>query len=223
MLDGATVITVISTGRNAPTKQKCIWSVATQTEPHEHIYIESPAERTVTQNVYEACSELPPNRIVAWLDGDDWLAHPRALETIARMHADGADCTYGSFQFSDGRIPKLRAYAGDYRKEPWLATHLKTFRAGLLASAPAEELQLDRQWIEMACDMTIMFAVLKRARNAVFCPEILCVYNYASSWEHRFTAANRAREAEIVRALRAPATSSSPPPSPGRTRDPSHK
>ena len=201
------MITVISTGRNAPTKARCLRSVEVQTEQHEHIYIESPADRTVTQNVYEVVRELPPDRIVAWLDGDDWLAHDEVLARVRTMHSTecspkpATDCTYGSFRFSDGRSGNCRAYEDpkNCRQEPWLGTHLKTFRARLLQSVPETELQIDGKWIDMACDMAIMLPVLERAERATFCPEVLAIYNFASSWEHRFTVAEREREKRIVR------------------------
>lgn len=205
--DTTKLITVVSTGFRAPTKQRCLDSVAAQLEPHEHCYIEASEQDpplTVTENVWRACRELPPDRVVVWLDGDDSLASDTVLTTVRGMHEAGADCTYGSFRFSDGRKPAMRAYE-DYcncRREPWLGTHLKTFRAGLLASVPADELKIGGEWIDMACDMALMFPILERAERAVFCPLVLCVYNYASSWEHRFTAADRAREAAIVRELR---------------------
>lgn len=196
------MITVVSTGFRAPTKQRCIDSV----KPYEHRYIEASEQDpplTVTQNVWSAVRDLPPDRIVVWLDGDDWLT-PGALDVVQQKYDEGADCTYGSFRFSDGRSVKLRAYDNfkNCRREPWLGTHLKTFRAVLLQSVPADRLQLNGQWINMACDIAIMFEVLERAQNAVWCPEMICVYNYSTSWEHRFTPADAAREKEIVRELR---------------------
>lgn len=200
------IISVVSTGFRAPTKQRCLNSVTVQTEPHEHIYIEASEQnppRTVTENVWRACRELPPDRVVAWLDGDDWLL-PDALTRVRTMHDAGADCTYGSFRFSDGRPVALRAYTNpkNCRREPWLGTHLKTFRAGLLASVPPGELMFEGEWINMCCDMALMFPVLERAQNPVFCSEVLCVYHYASSWEFRMSAAEHAREKSIERVLR---------------------
>lgn len=198
------MITVVSTGFAAPTKHLCLASVAKQTD--RHVYIEASEQNpplTVTENVWHACRELPTDEIVVWLDGDDELAHG-SLATVQRMYDAGADCTYGSFRFSDGRPVALRAYEDfrNCRREPWLGTHLKTFRAGLLASVPETELQIEGKWIDMCCDMAIMFAVLERAQNAVFCPEVLCVYHYASSWEFRMSAAEHAREKSIERVLR---------------------
>lgn len=213
------MITVVSTGFAAPTKHLCLASVAKQTD--RHIYIEASEQTpplTVTENVWRACRALPPDEIVVWLDGDDELALG-ALATVQRMYDAGADCTYGSFRFSDGRPVALRAYDDpkNCRREPWLGTHLKTFRAGLLASVSETELQLGDDvcdgigavvgrtrgpWIDMCCDMAIMFAVLERSQNAIFCPEVLCIYHYASSWEFRMNAAEHAREKQIERVLR---------------------
>jgi hypothetical protein len=201
------VITVVSTGYNAPTKEKCIASVEAQTISVHHQYIEASEQappRSVVENVYHAVQYYPADEIIVHLDGDDWFAHERVIERVAAMYRDGADCTYGSFRFNDGRNVALKAYENhkNCRKEPWLGTHLKTFRAGLLQRVPPGELMFEGEWINMACDMAIMLPVLELAEHAVFCSETLVIYNYASSWEHRFTNAERMREATIVRELR---------------------
>jgi hypothetical protein len=207
VLVGGDMITVVSTGYKARTKSDCIDSVKMQRMPVDHRYVEASEQDpplTVTENVWLMCKELPPNEIVIWLDGDDRLASNNVAEIVLSKYAAGADCTYGSFRFSDGRVPTLRAYDNyrNCRREPWLGTHLKTFRAGLLQQVPAERLQLNGEWINMACDIAIMFEVLERAKNAVFVPDVLCVYNYSMSWEFRFSPAEAAREKQIVRELR---------------------
>jgi hypothetical protein len=201
------MITVVSTGFNAPTKQRCLDSVRMQTVHAEHVYVEASEQtppRTVTQNLYEAVLDLPRNTIVVHLDGDDELADNHVIDRVCEMYESGADMTYGSFKFSDGRVPAMRAYTNpkNCRREPWLASHLKTFRAGFLHRVPAIELQYRGDWIDMACDHAVMFPLLELARNPVFCPEVLAIYHFECAWEHRFAAKDRAREAEIVRDLR---------------------
>lgn len=203
------MITVLSTGYRAPTKLACLRSVEAQTESHEHRYIEASDQnppRTVTENIWRACQELPADRVVAWVDGDDRLSGPESLSVVAKLHRDGALCTYGSFRFSDGRTPGFRAYQDprNCRNEPWWGTHLKTFRAGLVANIYYRDLHdQNGKWIDMCCDQSIMFPVLEQAgKSAVFCPAILYVYSYATSWEHRMTLEERKREKEMEAWLR---------------------
>lgn len=202
------MITVLSTGFRASTKAKCLASVASQTAQCEHIYIEASDQnppRTVSENIWTACCELPADRIVAWVDGDDWLAVPWALDHIEKLHRDGAQCTYGSFRFADGRQPTMAAYKDPKkcREEPWMGSHLKTFRAELVANIAPADLQRNGKWINMCCDQSIMFPVLEQAgASAVFCPEVLYVYSFVTSWEHRMSPEERKREKDIEKYLR---------------------
>jgi hypothetical protein len=203
------MITVLSTGFRAPTKIRCLTSVEVQTAQHEHDYIEASDQRpplTVTENIWRACRDLPPDRVVAWIDGDDWLAHDEVLAHVLKLHVDGALCTYGSFRFADGRTPGFKAYKDPKRcrEEPWWGTHLKTFRAGLVANIDYRDLHdANGKWIDMCCDQALMFPVLEQAgAAAVFVPEILYVYSYGTSWEHRMSPEERKREKDTSAYLR---------------------
>src|SRR5258708_24786968 len=128
------MIVVISTGLNPPNKQRCIDSIQSQKRVlFRHVIIDaaeqSPPKKAM-QNLVEAIAPLTPDTIVACVDLDDWLTHDHVLERVQEMHDAGAWVTYGSYVHADGRPGHARAYdRTDYRAAPWLATHLKTFRA----------------------------------------------------------------------------------------------
>src|SRR5271166_5543145 len=75
---------------------------------------------------------LPADEIVCWLDGDDWLAVPGALAVVSRAHELGALVTYGQFVWPDGTPGFARAAGPQPRGGSWVATHLKTLRAGFI-------------------------------------------------------------------------------------------
>ena len=224
-------ITVISTGFRAPTAHLCRASVAAQVGVAvDHIYIEASEQdppRTVSQNLYEAIAPLPPDRICVWLDGDDLLAHPNVLADVMAMYGARAVrnsvgivgwtkeendilLTHGSFITSDGDpSPWQGAYppGADVREHRWLASHLRTFRAGLFQRLTPEDLQLDGEWLSLAVDQAVMLPMLEMAGldRVHFCAETLCVYNVGTSWGAHARPEALAREAEAVARVRAKA------------------
>lgn len=210
------MITVVSTGLRAPTAHLCRASVAAQVGVGvEHIYVEASEQdppRTVSQNLYDAVQGLPAERVVVWLDGDDWLAHENVLSKVEDLYANRPSLllTDGSFVDSDGTVPTwLGAYPpdADVREYRWLATHLRTFRAGLFQRLAPEDLQLDGEWLSLGVDQAVMLPMLEMAGldRAYFCPEPLVVYHAGSSWEARARPADLEREAEVVARVRAKA------------------
>ena len=207
---------VVSTGFNPPTGHLCVASVAAQVGVIcEHIIVnaaEQPEPKTASQNLYEAIQGLPPDDVCAWIDGDDWLAMPDALVRVAKWYADDSDLllTYGSFVTSDGDPATWQgAYppGADVRAHPWLASHLRTFRAGLFQRLTPEDLQLDGEWLSLGVDQAVMLPMLEMAGHTRrhFCPVPLVVYNVGSSWGAPARPADLDREAEVVARVRAKA------------------
>src|ERR1700678_563618 len=132
-------LVVVSTCLRASTPDRCRQSVASQTLPARHIFIEAayqPTTKTHSENLYDSVRVLEPDDVVVQLDGDDWLAHDRVLERVADIYEDpDVWLTYGSLMMSDGtyRFDINAPYAPgeDVRTAPWRCSHLKTFRAGL--------------------------------------------------------------------------------------------
>jgi Methyltransferase domain len=203
-------VTVISTGFKAPTAHLCRASVAAQVGVQvEHRYVEASEQRppkTKIENLLEQVADLPPDRIVALVDGDDWLAHPEALARVAETHRRGAWVTYGQFMDVRGGTGFAAPYERpDYRQMPWLATHLKTFRAGLMQRIDPEDLKFEGSWIERDDDPAFMFPILEMAghRRQFFIADILYVYNSTASWETTAPAGELARQAMIDKFIRA--------------------
>jgi hypothetical protein len=186
---------------------------------------------SMTENVHRAVYACDPQDIIVSVDGDDWLAHDRVLEQVQAMHDAGAWVTYGSFVFADepGYDPKAwwpgkrddvvyvrtsplyqrpaypRApYASTaYRYEPWLASHLKTFRAFLYQGIAEEDLMVEGDW-SFCHDHAVMFPMLEMAGPArvKHCPDVLYVYNWAVSCERAGTEEEKTRSARHALACR---------------------
>lgn len=184
-------VTVISTGFKSDTKWKCINSVAEQRGvTAHHIYIEaseqSPPRAKIT-NLIDVIAPLSPDRIVALVDGDDWLAHEHALASSTRFYDSGALLTYGSFSFPDA--PKVQRGCSAHvatippRKDVWRASHLKTFRAGLFHRIRPADLELNGAPIAFGDDFAFMIPMLEMAGldRAFYNPEVVYVYDLASA------------------------------------------
>ena len=204
---------VVSTGFAAPSADTCRASVRSQRVafPVEHRYVEASTQRparNVITNVLEAVGSVSPSEIVVWLDGDDWLAAPDVLQYVADTHEHGAWVTWGSFEFADGR-PGFAAdldWSRPVRQQPWVTTHLKTFRAGLLHRMRDEDLH----WPDGTAapwDMLVMFAAIEMAGpdRCRFCPTVLSIYNFANSYEFRHGPSEERRIEGLIRS-RAPYT-----------------
>jgi hypothetical protein len=199
---------VISTTYGAPNdaRNKCIASVPRGTR---HVYIDAAEQSTPLshfENLIAHLGDLPPDEIVVSLDGDDWLL-PGALDRIQREHDAGALVTYGSYRYADGRPGHCRtmtpAELAQPRLAPWLASHPKTFRAGLFQKINPEHFRKDGQWLPHARDLALMFPLLEMAgTRAHYIPDILYVYNYANSTEHNADAKTLAYERECVTYVR---------------------
>ncbi len=191
------MIVVTSTAKNAPVEAfDCVASVksaaARVTQRVQHVFYAADdatafaiaglgprvirSDAPQLQNLIEAWLECDPADIVVHLDGDDTLT-PRALERVARMYADpDVWLTYGSFVRSDGvpdrtwHAPFGHRYAPgvDPRKDAWRASHLKTFRAGLVQHLIYNHGGYLRRWLDGALfeeclDLAVMFPLLDLA------------------------------------------------------------
>jgi hypothetical protein len=205
---------VLSTSWRSQNATICKASVRSQTGldalgvTMTHQFIEASTQtppKTKLQNLSEAIAPLDPETVVAFVDGDDHLAHRGALARVMREHAMGHWVTYGSFVQSDGKPGFAAPYeTPEYRREAWKATHLKTLRAGLFQKIPPEYLQYKGSWIDRADDPAFMISALELAgRDQVkFIEEILYVYDYGSAWEKEASPEDLAHQNRMVHYVR---------------------
>ncbi|HEY1696537.1 MAG TPA: hypothetical protein VGG39_30455 [Polyangiaceae bacterium] len=196
-------VTVTSTAAavSPETVGRCVRSVLAQTYPHRrHVYVLADATDDLAgldlsahpavelrkgvypkapelANLWPLWQSLPDEEVIAWVDGDDYLATPYVLEIVARAHAAGALATYGQFMWMDGSVGFAAPVGDEPRREPWRATHLKTFRAGLVKRIREQDLKTpDGKWT-FVTDQPVMLPILELAGpRARFIPNILYVY-----------------------------------------------
>jgi glycosyltransferase involved in cell wall biosynthesis len=227
-------MTVTSTALNAEkTVAKCISSVQDQTfTAWTHILIDAKSSdntvgvardqaegwdrtlvrrndvrKNIMENLWGIWQTLPDEEVIVWLDGDDWLAHDQALQVVADAYTtcDEPWLTYGQFMFANGEIGFASPYLMPPREDPvWRATHLKTFRAGLVKKIdPAHLHDATGAWGSMANDQAVMLPLLEMAgeRHTVI-NNILYVYNFDHSWFANHDTQGRAQESNEASRIR---------------------
>lgn len=161
------------------------------------------------ENLLHIWGGTDPAAIVVWLDGDDQLA-PGALERVLSFY-ERSDvwATYGSF-VTDNKVPDWtyhqhfgRRYLGSPRSEVWRASHLRTFRAGLVQAVPPSYLEAGGDPVTHAIDCAVMWPVLELAgqRYAVS-TDINCIYSVSHSSERRDPEGTRELEQATLTWLR---------------------
>ena len=196
---------VFSTGSVDTPKDAHARHLASVPKGIEHRLYLGPLAGNAAAHLHMARSR-DPAEIVCLLDADDWLT-PGALEHVARAHNDGAWVTYGSWMFADGRhAPWQRAMTKEElespREHPYLASHLKTFRAGLLAHLRPGELETP---LGHGRDQALMFPLIDMAgpERVAHIAEVLYVYNWGNSFEFSASPHELAEEAAVVKIIRA--------------------
>ena len=142
-----------------------------------------------------------PEDVHVVVDGDDWLAHDRVLETLDRVYADpDVWITWGSHQYWKDKIlhrlgirkargnafpyPDVIAENRLYRYHLFFATHLRTYKRFLYDAIRDEDLRdEDGEYYKYAGDVADMIPMLEMAgpRHSRFLEDVLYVYNGANA------------------------------------------
>jgi glycosyltransferase involved in cell wall biosynthesis len=129
-----------------------------------------------------------PKEIIAWLDGDDLLRR-EALETVRRVYLKYPKTliTHGSFYRIDKkcRTKTSKPHKKDkpVRKQPWRASHLKTFKGVLWQYYQKDWLKDDNgNWLQAASDLAMMFPLIEIAGldRVKFIRKVLYDWRYTS-------------------------------------------
>lgn len=151
--------------------------------------IKNTEKKFALRNIYEAikASGSDPEDIIVTLDGDDWFATKKALETLNEVyHEYSCFMTYGSYveypSMTKGKfcrqIPAKIVQDNSYRQHQWLSSHLRTFKRHLWNSIELKDLKKDDEFFRMTWDMAFMFPMLEMAGPlAIHIEKMLYSYN----------------------------------------------
>lgn len=153
------------------------------------VLIENKEKKYALRNIYEAIQESGTDTedIIVTLDGDDWFATKKALETLKNIY-DENNClmTYGSYVEYPSKIrgkfckeiPANIVKDNAYRESQWFSSHLRTFKRGLWNKIDLNDLKQDGDFFRMTWDMAFMFPMLEMAGPlAVHIEKMLYSYN----------------------------------------------
>lgn len=137
-------------------------------------------------NLCQALKECEDQEIIVWIGGSDWLAHEWVLSRLNGYYADpDLWMTYGQYrEFPGYRLGACAPYdrmeweQKGFRGSPFVASHLKTFYAGLFKRISEEDLMYQGEFLSMAIDAAVMTPLLEMAKDHFQCiSEILYIAN----------------------------------------------
>jgi len=129
--------------------------------------------------------------IIIVLDGDDWFAQKKSLDIVSDAYNEtGCLVTYGSYitfpkkergKFSR-QIPDWVLEKKLFRQNPWMSSHLRTFKFKLWDAIKKKDiLNQEGKIYAMAGDLPVIFPMLEMAEErSHFINDIVHVYNRAN-------------------------------------------
>lgn len=138
--------------------------------------------------------------VLVFLDGDDWIAYEDVFAKIATAYVTSGCWVaytklicYPSLQESTthgSEYPENTHKFNQYRKAPFVSSHLKTMKAFLFKNIKNTDLQYEGEWIRFGDDVAIMYAAMEMTpRNRIRALDFVgCVYNESQSNQDRTSA-----------------------------------
>lgn len=171
--------------------------------------IKNETRKLALENLYNMIHSCADDAIIAVLDGDDALAHPKVLEYINTVYnTKDVWLTYGQFkEWPTETLGFCKAYSksvirkSNFRKVTDGPSHLRTFYAGLFKKIKKEDLMLNGSFFEMTYDLAIMFPMLEMAKyRHQFIAEVLVLYNVANQInDHKV---NQKKQSDLAKYIR---------------------
>ena len=156
----------------------------------DKITIHRNSERLLAlHNIFDAIHSACPDDewVVGLYDGDDWFYTNKVLDRVAREYRDNdAWFTYGQYinypQNTLGNcrpFPQQIADHNNFRSYPWIASHFRTFKAGLFKRIKKEDLMHEGKFFPMAWDVAFLpMLEMATQKHIRFIPDILYVYRH---------------------------------------------
>jgi len=141
-------------------------------------------------NQYHAIHTLPDQALVVQMDGDDFLAHDRALERIVKEHRDkNIWISYSQMMYYpegpnagwlSAEYPQYVLDNNSFREYRWVTYQVKTFYAGLFKRIKKEDLMYEGDFFPRTGDFAFMYPMLEMASRGhiAYIPDVLYIYNH---------------------------------------------
>lgn len=138
-------------------------------------------------NLLQSIEGAKPTDVVVLLDGDDWLYSNESLSSLAKTYQENeVVATHGNFISTKNTIcswsrdyePEVKI-KNTFRESPWIATHLRTFKYGLLTHLNEEILKdPSGNFYQSATDLALYLPILELSGiHSMYVNEVLYVYN----------------------------------------------
>ncbi len=132
-------------------------------------------------NLFRAVQSCADGEIVVVLHGEDWLAHEWVLQRLNAYYANpDLWLTYGQYcDFPTYHTGICHPYSdAKFRTQPFLASHLKTFYAGLFKKIREGDFIYAGKFLPACADLAAMIPMLEMAKDHFsFVPEVLYINN----------------------------------------------
>lgn len=147
--------------------------------------IRNTKRRGALANLYDAIHSCDDDEIIVTLDGDDWLAHPKVLQTLNTVYStQSVWLTHGNMKElrrgKDGwciPVPQEIVFKNAFRTYR-CPSHLRTFYAWLFKRIRLEDLQYAGDFFQMTWDQAMMFPMMEMAgERHAYIKEVLYIYN----------------------------------------------
>ena len=124
--------------------------------------------------------------IVAIVDGDDALCNENTVDLVLKEYNDNQELevlwTAHSWDINGMNISRDMPGNINPYQYPWVSSHLKTFKLGLLQMISNENFKdLDGNWFERGYDQAIYLPLLHLAKSRKFLNEICYLYRINSN------------------------------------------
>ena len=163
-------------------------------QEHRTTLINNPKNTGALANIYKAVHTCDNCDIIVTLDGDDWLKKPDVLQTINNTYKEpNVWMTYGQYEelhynkkdkkysTKPGHCRQIEpniVRARGYREDKWVASHLRTFYAGLFKQIKLKDFLENSNFFKVTWDLAFMIPMLEMCKGKYkFIEDTLYVYN----------------------------------------------
>jgi glycosyltransferase involved in cell wall biosynthesis len=135
----------------------------------------------------QLCAEQEPESVLIQIDGDDWLFSDVVFQIIEQAYTQtGCWMTWGNYiEWPLGVLGMAKPMPNEwhvnksYRSQPWVMSHLRTFKSHLWHSIKDEDLRdMNGNYYDVTWDLAHMFPMIEMAQErSCFIPYVLYCYN----------------------------------------------